>query len=83
MSGKQEQLLHYLEQHNVHLAAIQETKFTSKTKLKPMPNCTLVTKDRGKDIKGGGVAFLDHKTVPSQVIKSPNSLKDDPHLEEI
>ena len=72
-----------MESQNVHIAAIQETKFTSKTKIKPTPNYTLVRKDRGKDIKGGGLAFLIHQTIPFQTIQTPSSPKDDPHLEEL
>ena len=51
--------------------------------MKPTPNYKLVRKDRGGDIKGGGVAFLVHQDVPFQDVTSPNSLKDDPHLEEL
>ena len=51
MTGKHEDLLAYLEKHNVHLVVIQEAKFTSKSKIKPSPNYTLVRKDRMDDIK--------------------------------
>ena len=66
MSGKHEELLHYLEEHNVLVAAIQETKYTSKSKVKATPNYTLVRKDRGKDKdgQGGGLAFLIHSIPP-------------------
>ena len=83
MTGKQEELLHYLEKHDVHIAVIQETKFTTKSKIKATPNYTLVRKDRGNDIKGGGVAFLVHNSIRFQKVESPNSLKDDLHLEEL
>ena len=75
--------MHYLEKHKTDVAVIQETKFTSKSKMKKTPNYRLVRKDRGGDIKGGGVAFLVHQDVPFQLVQSPNSLKDDDHLEEL
>ena len=61
----------------------QETKFTSKAKTKPTPNYTLERKDRGRDIKGGGLAFLIHESVPYQKVSSPPTLAGDKHLEEL
>ena len=51
--------------------------------MKPNPNYNLVRKDRGNNIKGGGVAFLVSHDVPFQVVTTPNTLENDPHLEEI
>ena len=76
MTGKHEELLHYLEKHDIDIAVIQETKFTSKTKMKATPNYELVRKDRGGDIKGGGVAFLVRHNIPFQRESTPNQLND-------
>ena len=59
----------------------QETKFTSKSAIKKTPNYTLERQDRGRDIKGGGLAFLIHESVPYQKVPSPPSLAGDSHLE--
>ena len=74
--------MHYLEKNEIDVAVIQETKLTSKSKLKDTPNYTLVRKDRGKN-KGGGVATLVHSSIPFKVIDSPNPLKDDDFIEEV
>ena len=73
--------MHYLEEHNILIAAIQETKFHANTNIKDTLNYNLVRKDRGKG--GGGLAFLIHKSVPFNRLKTPNCLKDDDHLEEL
>ena len=83
MMGKQEELLHFMELNNIHITVIQETKFTTKSKMKPTPNYTLVRRDRGEEIKGGGLAFLVHETVLFEKVTSPLSLSSDPHLEEL
>ena len=67
-----------MEKQDVHIAVIQETKFTTKSKIKPTPGYTLVRKDRGDDIKGGGVAILVHKSVPFQTVTTPKVLEDTP-----
>ena len=73
--------MHYLEEHNIHIAAVQETKFHAKTNIKDTLNYNLVRKDRGRG--GGGLAFLIHKSVPFNRLATPNSLNDDDHLEEL
>ena len=72
--------MHHLEQNNIHVAVLQETKYTSKSKQKPTPNYQLIRKDRGNNIKGGGLAFIIHDTVPFKIIHQ-TAPKDD-HLEE-
>ena len=69
--------------HNIHIAALQETKLTNKSKLKQTPGYTIVRKDRGNNAKGGGLIFLIHESIPFQQIPTPPSLKNDPHLEEL
>jgi hypothetical protein len=82
MISKTEELLHYMEKNNILIAALQETKLTSKSKPKKTPNYTFVRKDRGVN-KGGGVAFLIHKDVNFTLETTPASLEQDPHLESI
>ena len=43
----------------------------------------MVRQDRGNDIKGGGLCFLVHQTIPFQRCKTPPSLASDPHIEEL
>ena len=71
-----------MEKNNIHIAAIQETKLTAKSKMRETPNYTLVRKDREKD-KGGGVAFLVHESISFHRDPTPPSLKDDLHTEEL
>ena len=73
--------MHHIEEHNILIAAIQETKFHANTNIKDTLNYSLVRKDRGKG--GGGLAFLIHKCVPYNRFKTPTCLKDDDHLEEL
>ena len=57
-----------MKKNKIHIAAIQETNLTSKSKLRPTLNFTLIRKDRDKD-KGGGVAIFIHNHIRS--IKLP------------
>ena len=82
ISGKIEELLNYMEANTILIAAIQETKLTSKSKPLNTNDYTLVRKDRGKD-KGGGIAFLVHESVPFEQIPESQTLANDPHLESL
>ena len=82
ISGKLDELLHFIEKDDIKIAAIQETKLTDKSKLPAIKNFNLVRKDRGTN-KGGGVAFLVHEDIPFQLEVTPNALKNDPHTESI
>ena len=82
ISNKLDELLHYMEKKAVLIAAIQETKLNSKSKIKNTPNYTLVHRDREKD-KGGGVAFLVHKDINFTLESTPPILDQDSHLESI
>ena len=73
--------MHYLQEHQIHIAAIQETKFHANSNIKDTLCYNLVRKDRGRG--GGGLAFLVHKNIPFKRLPTPNSLKDDDHLEEL
>ncbi len=80
ISSKLDELLHYMENKKILIAAIQETKLTSKSNHPKTPNYTFVRQDRGVN-KGGGLAFLVHKDVSFTLEKTPRTLEQDPHLE--
>ena len=71
-----------MEENQILIAALQETWLTEKSKVKSTPNYTLVRKDRKKKntTKGGGLAFLVHKSVPFDNIKQKIF---DEHTEEL
>ena len=61
-----------MELNKIHIAAIQETKYVKKSAPKNMPNYTLVRQDRGgKDMRGGGLALLIHKSIPFKRLEPP------------
>ena len=82
LAKKFDELLYFMNKHKVHIAAIQETKFTDKTKIQSTPKYTLVQKDRQIN-KGGGVAFLIHESVYFKQDQTPIALVNDPHLESL
>ena len=72
----------FLEQHNVKVAVIQESKLTGTSKTPSFRNYTTVRKDRHHD-QGGGLLTLVHKEINYfRTTVSPESLAD-PHLEEL
>ena len=68
-----------MEENKIKIAALQETKFTEKSKMANTADYTLVRKDRERN-SGGGLAFLIHKTIQFQ--KAPDH-PEDPHLESL
>ena len=71
----------FLEQHNVKVAVVQESKLTRTSKTPSFRNYTTVRKDRRHN-QGGGLLTLVHKEINnSRTTESPESLAD-PHLEE-
>ena len=82
VNSKTEELLNLMEVDKILVAAIQETKLTSKSKPKSTPNYTFIRKDRiGK--QGGGLAFLVHNSIIFQLEKTPQALTDDKHIESL
>ena len=69
-----------MDNNNIMIAAIQETKFTEKSKPKKTPGYTMLRKDRGTN-KGGGLALLVHETIHFQTEPNPPGLDNDPHME--
>ncbi|MCP3662402.1 MAG: hypothetical protein GY696_07890, partial [Gammaproteobacteria bacterium] len=80
ISGKLDELLHYMNKNDIMIAALQETKLTSKSNTKKTPGYTMLRKDRGSD-KGGGLAFLIHESINFQTVPNPPRLNNDPHIE--
>ena len=70
LRNKVTELIPWLTQNEVKIAALQETKLNSKSKDPFTADFTLVRKDRNKD-KGGGLAFLIHKTIQFKVLPDP------------
>ena len=82
IKGKISELLHLMSTNNIHIAAIQETKLTEKSNINVTQDYKLIRKDRGRN-KGGGLAFIIHHSINFDKLATPDSLKDDPHLEEL
>ena len=82
IGNKLEELKLFLNKNDIHIAAIQETKLTEKSKAPEIKNYTMLRKDRGTN-KGGGLAFFIHDTVPFYKDKNPPNLSKDPHIEEL
>ena len=80
ITSKLTELLSYMESHSIHVAAIQETKLSTKSKSLNTPNFTCVRQDRGTN-NGGGLAFLIHHSIPFQQEPTPLSLQNDTHIE--
>lgn len=61
------EIVRFMEQNSIQIAALQETKLNSTMDLN-VPNYTLVREDREKD-KGGSIAFLVHSDIKFRTIK--------------
>ena len=79
MKGKLTQLLLWLNENDIKVAALQETKLHKNSKIGDTPNFTLIREDRVKD-SGGGLAFLVHSSLPFQKL---DSITNDPHIEHL
>ena len=74
---KLQELISFINQHQIKVIALQETKLNSNSTSPEIPNFTLVRKDRTKD-RGGGIAIFVHKSI--LFAQAPN-LPDDGHTE--
>ena len=82
IGNKQVELYEFLEQHQVKVAVMQESKLTLNSRTPNIQNFTIVRKDRHQG-QGGGLLTLIHKSINlSQRPESPETLAD-PHLEEL
>ena len=71
-----------MDTNKINIAAIQETKLTTKSSDPKAKHYTLLRQDRGKN-KGGGLAFLVHESINFQQEAPPPMLANDPHLESL
>ena len=82
IGNKLSELERFLEKHNVKVAAIQESKLTSKSRNPRIQNFTTVRRDRPQG-QGGGLLIFIHKSINfRQQPQSPETLSD-LHLEEL
>ena len=73
---KLSELERFLEKHNVKVAAIQESKLTSKSRNTSIKNFTTVRRDRPQG-QGGGLLIFIHKLINfHQQLQSPETLSD-------
>ena len=79
ISGKINELLTFLHNNNVNIAAIQETKLANKSKPLKTPRWAAVLLDRHKN-KGGGLLMLIKDTIPFVDKTAALPLSADPHL---
>ena len=82
IGNKLSELERFLEKHNVKVAAIQESKLTSKSWNPRIQNFTTVRRDRPQG-QGGGLLIFIHKSINfHQQPQAPETLSD-LHLEEL
>ena len=77
IKGKITEIINWMEENKINIAALQETKLMPHQKDPNTANFTLVREDRDRN-KGGGLAFLVHKTIQFQQL---HDLPKDNHLE--
>ena len=83
IGNTQMELSIFLEEHNVKVTAIQESKLTAKSRSPNIQNYTLVRHDRRQDPGGGGLLFFIHNSVSFTRKSLSTTSKNDPHLEEL
>ena len=82
IGNKLTELGQFLERHNVKVAVIQVSRFSSNSRTPSINNFTTVGKDRRQG-QGGGLLTLIHKSINfSRIPESPDTLVE-PHLEEL
>ncbi|XP_065363210.1 uncharacterized protein LOC135956600 [Calliphora vicina] len=62
LQGKISEITRFMRQHNIVVAAVQETKLTSNSSLQSCNGYNVLRKDRTRG-NGGGIAFIIHNTV--------------------
>ena len=66
------ELVHFLMQNDIMVAAVQESKLNAKSRLCRCPGFTIIRKDRERD-RSGGLAFLVRDTVQFRSLDIPPS----------
>ena len=72
LTGKMLELVHFLMQNDIMVAAVQESKLNAKSRLCRCPGFTIIRKDRERD-RSGGLAFLVRDTVQFRSLDIPPS----------
>ncbi|XP_069968578.1 uncharacterized protein Dyrk3 isoform X2 [Bactrocera oleae] len=67
LQSKIEEIVAFMSQERVSIAAVQETKLNSRSDLLSCASFNVLRKDRGRD-NGGGLAFILHNTVQYRLI---------------
>ena len=62
IQNKLTELTSFVNEHNIKIIVLQETKLTNKSKTPEIPNFVLVRKDRKRDT-GGGLAIFIHSSI--------------------
>lgn len=78
---KIDEILNYMETHDISIAAIQETKLSPISNFGLKDGYSIVREDR--DTKGGGIAFVVHDTIKYRKTILPNPQTPDAHLEQM
>ncbi|ESO07572.1 hypothetical protein HELRODRAFT_170118 [Helobdella robusta] len=76
IKNKQEEIQQHLINHNIHIAALQESKLTKGSKNPVFREYAIYRKDRGIG-RGGGLILLIHNSIPYSI----KSLPDVPTIE--
>lgn len=82
ITNKIDEIVKFMEDNDILLAAIQETKLTHRSKLTNIGQFSLVRKDRGSN-KGGGLAFIIHDSLTYRPFSPPPTREPDNHLEQM
>ena len=77
LTRKITEITDFMDRKDIKIAAIQETKLTSRNKLTYSSNYTLIRLDRDRNA-GGGIAFILHNSVKYNPLVT---VIDDDHLE--
>ena len=75
--NKLTELANFIDENNIKIVVLQETKLTANSSPPNIDGFTLVRKDRGKD-KGGGLAIFIHKSI---IFQHLDNLPEDNHTE--
>ena len=82
LRNKIDNIIDYLEQNKIGIAAIQESHLNEKSSLKVAQPYTILRSDRPSSRgKGGGVCFIVHNTVSHAQLQL--DFKGDPHIEAV
>ena len=71
IQNSKDEIQDFLNKHQIKVAALQETKLTSKSRIPSFQDYVLVRRDRPAG-RGGGLAFLVHHSVRYTIIDTSN-----------